>query len=465
MKQDKRIVRRMVLRGGAAIPATSLLAACGGGGGGEPSAILSAGETAPGAGSAPAPAPANISNLDASTYVIGLTLDVRGTKITVALGTGFAIEERLIATNAHVTQGVLDEARTLARQQIRVDKVSAFQSETGREFTLLRAATHPSYTGSSRSPDVGLFEVREAMPARLTLDAPEATTRLRKGDALQQNGFPGDIFRALYSNFQPGITVPRASLFSGTIQAIEHFDNRVVVDPERLSTIDMYQHSMDTSGGTSGSPILNGGRVVAVHNSGLQVRVQTVGPNGQPSAETVPIGTGSWGVNVKHLVNLVNFYRQGVLEADKSFSLPPSPQLLQSTATGGQSGTGQSADPTRGGAGSTFRGTVTNPQNPNVQHTIQLTVNSNLQLSGTSSWPAAPARNLPARTFNLSGRSDTSGRFEILDDTPERIPGFRRGVYLGLFNSASGAMVGEYYEFNQATNQLLYFGDWTASSR
>lgn len=465
MDDDKRNVRRMMLRGGAAVPVGSLLAACGGGGGGgEPSAILSAGQTAPSGGTTPAPT--NISNLDASTYMIGVTIDNRGTKRTILLGTGWAFEDRLIATNAHVTQGVLDTARDLARAQAgTIEKVSAYQSETGREFNLLRAATHPSYTGSTRSPDVGLFEVREAMPARLTMETPEATIRLRKGDPLQLNGFPGDVFDAVVGNFQPGLTVPRASLFSGTIQSIEHFDSRVVVDPTRLSTIDMYQHSMDTSGGTSGSPIINGGRVVAIHNSGLQVRVQTTGPNGQPQARTVPIGTGSWGVNVKHVVNLVNFYRQGVLEADKSFTLPPSPQLVQSGATGGQTGSGQTGDPARGGAGSTFRGTVSNPQNANVQHTLQLTVNANLQITGTSSWPAAPSRNLAARTFTLTGRSDTSGRFEITDDTPERIPGFRRGVYLGLFNSASGAMVGEYYEFNQATNELIYFGDWTASSR
>ncbi len=441
---NKLTTRRLILRSGMGVSLGGLLSACGGGGGGT--AVSATG------GAAPAP---ELSNLDASTYMIGYTVEVQGRERTFLLGTGFAIEGNLIATNSHVTQGLLEEARSLAQAGIRLKKASAFQSETGREFPLLKAVIHPSYTGSTRSPDVGLFEAREQLPTRLTLESPEGSTRLRKGDALQQNGFPGDLFNAVFNDFQPGLSVPKATLYSGTLQAIEHFDTRVVVNPANLSTIDMYQHSMDTSGGTSGSPILSAGKVVGVHNSGLSYDVFVSGPNNTAVIRRIPTATGSWGINVKHLHNLVNFYKQGVLAADKSFTVPP-PDSLLAAPGGGQSTTG-------GGAGNTFGGTVSNASNANVTHQLRLSVDQALKVTGTTQWPANPSLGLAARTFNLTGTSDANGRFEFFDNTPEVITGFRRGVYLGFLNSASGRIAGEYYELNESTRELIYFGDWTAT--
>ena len=448
MDHKKWLARRMILRTGAALPLGGLLSACGGGGGGD-----SAVSATP--GPAPAPSAPTLSNLDAATFMIGYTFDLNGSERTFLLGTGFAIEGNLIATNSHVTQGLLDEARSLAQNGIRLKKASAYQSETGREFPVLKAVIHPSYTGSTRSPDVGLFEARDVLPNTLALETAEGTTRLRKGDALTQNGFPGDLFNAVFDNFQPGLSVPKATLYTGTIQTIEHFDSRVVVDPARLSTIDMYQHSMDTSGGTSGSPILSAGKVVGVHNSGLSYNVEVVGPNNQRTVRRIPTATGSWGINVKHLINLVTFYKSGVLEADKSFTVPPPDSLL---ATPGQGG-GQ----TGGGGGSSFGGSVANPTNANVAHQLQLAVDQNLRITGSSQWPANASLGLAARNFVLSGQSDASGRFEFVDNTPDVIPGFRRGVYLGFFNPGNGRIVGEYYELNEATGELFYFGDWSAS--
>jgi len=434
----------MILRTGFGASLGGLLSACGGGGGSDSAVSAS-----------PTPPPAQVlSDLDAATFMIGLTTEGPGGTRTILLGTGFAIEGNLIATNSHVTKGVLDSARSLAQNGTRITQVTAFQSETGRSVPLLQAVVHPSWTGSTRSPDVGLFEAREALPVFLKLETPEGTTRLRKGDPLQQNGFPGDIFDVTFADFQPGLSVPKATLFTGTIQAIEKFDSRVVVNPVNLATIDMYQHSMDTSGGTSGSPILNQGKVVAVHNSGLSVNVLTPGPNNQIRVERVAIGTGSWGVNVKHLHNLVNFYRQGVLEADKSFTLPPPASLVAAPAPG--QGTG-------GGAGNQFAGTVANPENPNVAHQIRMSVDQNLRVTGTTQWPANPSLNLGARSFVLSGSSDANGRIEVFDNTPEVISGFRRGVYIGFLNPASGRISGEYYELAEATQELFYFGDWSAS--
>lgn len=425
------------------------VAACGGGGGGDGSG--SSGAVNDGAG-----APVT-GNLDASSFVIGTTWDVQGSEVTLLLGSAFAIDDRLLATNAHVTEGVLDMARRFTSPQVRLVRVSAFQSATGAEFPLVEAAVHPSYNGDTRSPDIGLFVTRTDLPARLPLASAEEASELLRGDGVQVNGFPGDVSSQIFQvGFEPGISVPLASLFTGTIQAIRNFDERVVLgDPPTLATTDMWEYSMDTSGGTSGSPVLRDGRVVGVHNSGVVDVVIRPGANGQLRVDREILATASFGIHVKHLLNLIDFYDSGVLSAEKRFRLPPSAGLIAA-------GAGQAVDPVMT---QTYAGTVSNPENDNVRHQLELTVDESLQITGISRWPDNPSLGLAAREFSLRGTVDGSGELEFRDDTPERIPGFRRGVYTGNLNPAGGVMRGQYYEIDETTDELFYFGDWTASLR
>jgi Trypsin-like peptidase domain len=434
-----------------AVAMLGFISACGGGGDSGAAAPATPAPTSSGSGSGSNP-PASSSDLDAATYVIVLKTDRRA---PIAFGTAFAIGDRLLATNSHVTKGVLESARAMAQQGERVIGVSAFQSETGREIPLLEALVHPTYT-NTRSPDVGLFVARDPLPTRLTLASPEEASALRKGDSLQVNGFPGDVWdQIIGTSFQPGLTVPQASLFSGTVQALRNFDERVVVNPASTATIDMFEHSADTSPGTSGSPMLRNGKVIGVHNSGVVnvvVRPSKTNP-GQLVVDREILATASFGIHVKHLHNLIAEYNTGVLEADKRFRLPPSDALV---AAGG----GQSAG---GGAGSAFTGNVANTDNGNVAHQIQLSVDAAFNITGTSTWPANPSLGFGARSFSLRGKSDASGKLEFTDNTPELVPGFRRGVYIGSLNPASGRITGQYYEVDESTNELFYFGDWTAT--
>ena len=432
-----------------AVAMAGLLSACGGGGDAGPAAPATPASPSGGSGGGTTP-PASSSNLDASSYVVVVKTDRRS---PFAFGTAFAIGDRMLATNSHVTKGVLDFARAAARNGERVTGVSAFQSETGREFPLIEAMVHPSYTGT-KSPDVGLLVARDSLPARLELATPQEATTMRKGDSLQLNGFPGNVFEQTFGDgFQPGLSVPQASLFTGNVQAVRAFDERVVVDPANVNTVERYEYSMDTSAGTSGSPVLRNGKVVAVHNSGLQLDVLVM-ENGQVVVKPkVPVGTASGGIHVKHLQNLIKEYNTGVLEADKRFRLPPPDALLQAP--------GQSTG--AGGAGLSFQGSVADANNPNVAHQLRVVVDQNLVVSGTAQWPANPALGLPARQFSLSGRVQANGKIEFVDNTPELIAGFRRGVYVGNLNPASGRMSGQYYEVNEATNELFYFGDWSAA--
>lgn len=452
MKHTMRTDRRIVLRAGAALPLGTLLGACGGGGDSNTS-------VSSGGGSAPIIA----SNDDLSTFAIGITYVENGVTKTHISGTGFAISDRLIATNAHVTRGILTHARDQAKAQSGgIVSVNAFQTGTGKAFLLIEALEHPSYVVNSvnaagtRSPDVGLLVSRDPLPNRLTLATPEQSSTLRKTDVVDVNGYPGDVTRMIFPNgFEPGSSIPQSSLFRGTVQALRNFDERVVITNQ---TIDYFEYSTDTTGGTSGSALVHDGRVVGVNNAGVIEIVLRPGPNNTQVIDRSFTGTAAFGIHVKHLHNLIKEYETGVLASERRFRVPPPPDLVNATpAAGAGNGNGNNGQPLGVSAN------VANAGNPLVSHTIRLNIDANLNITGTSQWPAQPNRTPPlaARQFTLRGKGQPDGRVEIVDNTPDVIPNFRQGVYLGNVNFASGRIIGQYFEYDQPTNELIYFGDWT----
>ena len=116
------------------------------------------------------------------------------------------------------------------------------------------------------------------------------------------------------------------------------------------------------------------------------------------------------------------------------------------------------------GDGSEFTGTVADVENGNVRHWIQVSVDHRtFEINGTSHWPENLALGLEARQFALRGTAKPDGELVFADNAPERAPGFRRGVYVGRLNPASGHLGGQYGELDESTNEWHYFGDWTAS--
>ena len=407
--------------------------------------------------------PQGSSRADLSDATYNIRIAVRapnGETLNFGLGTGFAVGGNLIATNAHVSSGILSEARQLARSGLRVTRVSAYRAETGDEIPLLEALVHPSWNGSERSPDIGLLVSRAPLPVALELATDAEVGAVRSGDAIIVNGFPGNVDQATFGTGFDELSIPRATLFSSNVQSLQKFDERSEINPNDPLDIDLFQHGADTSPGTSGSPILKDGKVIAVHNAGLQ-NPTLIAVNGQAVVRTVPDATASWGVHVKHLKNLLAEYRTGTLEQDKRFRLPPGPELLQ-VAAGGQSTDVQGLGGDVSRFAGSLRATVSNAGDADVTHTIAVTVAPDGSISGTSSWP--PNSGGGAREFALSGGIDENGLFEILDDAPERL-GFRQGLYRGNVNGANGAVDGgEYYDVTES-GQLRLLGTFGGTVR
>lgn len=401
------------------------------------------------------PGGADLADVDAATYVIIMFFQnaTTGQSFNSILGTGFAVGGDLIATNAHVSGEILNMSRQIFQQGWRINEVRAFRSQTRESVQILEALVHPSYNNSTRSTDLGLFVASDPLPVALTLASDFEVSNIRAGNQMYLNGFPGDVFNTIFSRgFMPGSSIARATLFTGNIQSLQKFDERSVIDSNDPVGIDMIQHSMDTSGGTSGSPILIDGKVVAIHNSGLQYSSVAIGPDGTPTRQRDTIATASWGVHVKHLRNLLAEYRSGVLADEKRYRIPVADSLLSASGQGASGGT-------QSFAGRTIAGTVSSPQSPNATHSIQISVDNNLNVVGTSNWPASAA--FPsARQFSLMGSITADGALQMTDNTPEVVPGFRRGLYRGNVNPASGRVLGEYFEVD-SDNFQYYFSDWT----
>lgn len=158
------------------------------------------------------------------------------------IGTAWAVRDRLLVTNAHVTEAFTDSAA----QGIQFSRAIAVQSGTGTVIRLLRALTHPNYDGNPiGSADVGLFTSEQALPVLLELA--DADSVLSLGDDIQIVGFPGDVEN--FITVIPGETVPQVTSLTGNISARRSHDDTEAVTPE---TLNLYQHQAPTSPGTSG---------------------------------------------------------------------------------------------------------------------------------------------------------------------------------------------------------------------
>lgn len=173
----------------------------------------------------------------------------------------FAVAPDLLATNAHV---VLSVAEALRRPE---GTAIAIQHETGVQVDIEQVWIHPAYedSGIFTTPDVGVIRVSQSLPVQLTLASQEALETLAVGDELRMCGFPGDVsLRIDPISCDPGVELrPRASCLTGRVTALRPFDASAAATPENTQLV---QHELGTTGGTSGSALVNNaGLVIAVH--------------------------------------------------------------------------------------------------------------------------------------------------------------------------------------------------------
>jgi V8-like Glu-specific endopeptidase len=382
-------------------------------------------ETAPPAG-AECPALADsLEAINAATYAVYAELITQtdaGPQLThLQVGTAWGIEPQLLVTNAHVTQAFVD----FALQGVQLSRALAVQAGTGVVVELESEVTHPAYTGDPlRSPDVGLFETREVLPATLGLAADDVEIRL--GDEVQIVGFPGDVtdFIAIV----PGETVPQATSLSGQVTALRVHDDTMAVTADN---VDVIQHQAPTTPGTSGSSMVACGEVIGVNNAGTVNLIATPGADGSLSVDRQAAAANNFAVHVRHIRELLGL--------DASGAVPGAPLPVPATMSPmAVEPMGETPPP---GGVLVLNGEVGDP----LGHLFTIQVDEAGIVTGTSDWAG--------NVFALSGQFFEDGSVLFVDDAFEQSDGeLRRGVYIAGITSDT-TIEGTYFEEGAEENE------------
>jgi len=356
-----------------------------------------------------------------TAYAIVAEVDYADKKLYATIGTAFAIRSRLLATNAHVTEAFSIDASTFPLGYI-VKDIFAIQSGTGEVFVLTRALTHSQYNGDPLgSPDVGLFTTLKELPEVLSLASSEEVDALYDNGKLESaklilSGFPGDVQKLF--EIEPEITVPQATTLEGSTTSLRNFNTsvRVVAD-----SIDIVQHQLPTTPGTSGSALVTttNGKVIAVNNAGTIETVIKLDANGNPFADRVAAAANNFGIHVKYLHELIDGFDSNSIQG---FALP-----LKGTEYTGK-----------------YSGSINNSST-----TFVFTIDAKDNLFGISFWP----NNVELPLFGK--RADNLGKFLFIDN------GQPRGAYSGYINT--GLVQNGVYSEENSNENFIEKGNWNAT--
>jgi V8-like Glu-specific endopeptidase len=179
-----------------------------------------------------------------------------GTARTQGFCTGFAVSRDIIATNAHCVQVANDE---IARgSQIVALRNKAPGSVLAARPVYMDARFHDArYSRGGTGYDVGLVRVTGTLPTVVRLATEAELFALHEGDAVFVYGFPGMTMNE---------SSPVATITLGLINRVTNFQDGIA-EPAAAQKL---QHSAQTSGGSSGSPIfLPSGSVVGINAGSL----------------------------------------------------------------------------------------------------------------------------------------------------------------------------------------------------
>jgi V8-like Glu-specific endopeptidase len=170
--------------------------------------------------------------------------------------TAFAVTARLLATNAHCVRAALTEAQSGGQTVVLRNKESGAAVAAAAVYADARFQD-ARYSRGGIGYDVGLLRVAEDLPTWVSLADDAELHAMHEGDGIFVYGFPG-------------LTVneasPVATITLGLLNRVTDFADNVGTP----QTAQKLQHSAQTSGGSSGSPIfLPSGRVIGLNAGSL----------------------------------------------------------------------------------------------------------------------------------------------------------------------------------------------------
>ncbi len=206
----------------------------------------------------------------------------------VEVGTGFAVAENLLATNAHVALALAEVLMGYSDQVEMVAVQNGGLVGGAGYYQLGSFAIHPGYKDTLTDTfDFGIVTTKTKMPSWVEFESSANVKKLAVGMEVATIGFPGELEYAYAEN-------PIATFKNGTISALRAFDGAITTPTNGF----FIQHNLNLSPGTSGSPIFNrDGKVVAVNNSGYSIYVHSYNDElGEEVWDNIPVGNLGFGI-------------------------------------------------------------------------------------------------------------------------------------------------------------------------
>lgn len=199
---------------------------------------------------------------EAYKYAVGVVVYVVPGKGALPIGTAWAFESNLFATNAHVVEAM----EKVAKKGPEIPFFIAINQRPDKRLRVAGFRKHPKYGQlearfDGKTPisafDLGLIRTTEAPPATFTLASRAQLEALRSGTRIAFVGFPMESLAGANLDVQ----MPIATMQSGIVTSVsDNYFGDSGFENNRL-----IRHSLPATGGASGSPIFTpDGAVVAI---------------------------------------------------------------------------------------------------------------------------------------------------------------------------------------------------------
>lgn len=170
--------------------------------------------------------------------------------------TGFAVSARLIATNAHCVRNAIAQTQRGA-SLVALPNKGAGAAVAARAVYVDARFEDQRLSRGGIGYDVGLLRAAQELPSWVTLAEDPELFAMHEGDGIFVYGFPGLTMNE---------ASPVATITLGLLNRVTDFSDSVGTP----ATAQKLQHSAQTSGGSSGSPIfLPSGHVVGLNAGSL----------------------------------------------------------------------------------------------------------------------------------------------------------------------------------------------------
>ena len=232
--------------------------------------------------------------------VVVIIPDSKGEGRPVPVGSAWAVQPKLLVTNAHISEPV---RMALAKK---ADVFVYINRRPDVKLRVIAAWSHPNCFDKARNAtgaapvafnhDVGILRLEEAVPVVLPVADQDELAKLASGYRVAYLGFPMENMEGRNVD----VASPVATMQSGIVTSISDF---WMGDGGFAKNL-LVRHNMGAAGGASGSPIFNAkGEVVAVLNAGNVMPL--VVPNSQGKIEIQRIPSAAM-VNFAQRADLVN---------------------------------------------------------------------------------------------------------------------------------------------------------------